>query len=110
MTNRHQVVVIQKDGQQPGVVEDALEYVVGQRVVGVLAGRTRGSHYVVEIHGHHLGNLCNGLDMKTHLNCPCGEAITGKDEDDLVEKAQAHLSEAHPGREYDRDAILFMAY
>ena len=33
-----------------------------------------------------------------------------KDEDDLVEKAQAHLSEKHPGREYDRDAILFMAY
>jgi len=27
-----------------------------------------------------------------------------------VEKAQAHLSEVHPGRDYDRDAILFMAY
>ena len=26
---------------------------------------------------------------KTHLNCPCGEAITGADEDDLVEKAMA---------------------
>ena len=37
--------------------------------------------------------------MKTHLNCPCGEAITGTDEDDLVEKAQKHLSEQHPGRE-----------
>ncbi len=49
-------------------------------------------------------------DMKTHLNCPCGESIKGENEDDLVEKAQAHLSEAHPGREYDRDAILFMAY
>lgn len=48
--------------------------------------------------------------MKTHLNCPCGEAIVGKDEEDLVEKAQEHLSEKHPGREYDRDAILFMAY
>jgi hypothetical protein len=23
---------------------------------------------------------------KTHLNCPCGEAITGADEDELVEK------------------------
>ncbi|MEJ6538108.1 MAG: DUF1059 domain-containing protein, partial [Mycobacterium sp.] len=23
--------------------------------------------------------------MKTHLNCPCGEAIVGKDEDELVE-------------------------
>ena len=41
---------------------------------------------------------------------PCGEAITGKDEEDLVEKAQVHLSEVHPGRDYDRDAILFMAY
>ena len=48
--------------------------------------------------------------MKTHLNCPCGEAIVGNDEDDLVDKAHAHLSEAHPGREYDRDEILFMAY
>ena len=24
--------------------------------------------------------------MKTHLNCPCGEAIVGTDEDELVEK------------------------
>ena len=48
--------------------------------------------------------------MKTHLNCPCGEAIKGKDEDDLVELTQAHLASAHPGMQYDRDAILFMAY
>ena len=47
---------------------------------------------------------------KTHLSCPCGEAIVGTDEDDLVDKAQSHLSEAHPGREYDREMILFMAY
>lgn len=47
--------------------------------------------------------------MKTTLACPCGTTITGTDEDDLVEKAQAHLAEAHPGREYDRDAILTMA-
>ncbi len=47
---------------------------------------------------------------KTHLNCPCGEAITGKDEDELVDLTQAHLASAHPGLEYDRDAILFMAY
>lgn len=26
--------------------------------------------------------------MKTHLNCPCGEAIVGKDEDDLVDLAK----------------------
>lgn len=47
--------------------------------------------------------------MKTRLNCPCGEYIVGQDEDDLVEKAQAHLAADHPGRVYDRDAILFMA-
>ncbi|CFJ62820.1 Protein of uncharacterised function (DUF1059) [Mycobacterium tuberculosis] len=29
--------------------------------------------------------------MKTHLTCPCGEAITGKDEDELVELTQATL-------------------
>jgi hypothetical protein len=48
--------------------------------------------------------------MKTHLNCPCGEAITGKDEDDLVEKTQAHLAASHPGMDYGRDEILFIAY
>ena len=35
--------------------------------------------------------------MKTHLNCPCGEAIQGTDEDDLVEKAQTHLSRGASG-------------
>lgn len=48
--------------------------------------------------------------MKTHLNCPCGEAIRGTDEDDLVELAQKHLADAHPGMEYEREHILFMAY
>ena len=33
-----------------------------------------------------------------------------RDEDELVELTQAHLASAHPGMEYDRDAILFMAY
>jgi hypothetical protein len=47
--------------------------------------------------------------MKTTLRCPCGEVIQGSDEDDLVEKAQAHLSQAHPGREYTREQILSMA-
>jgi hypothetical protein len=35
--------------------------------------------------------------------------IEGNDEDDLVEKTQAHLAAEHPGREYDREMILFMA-
>ena len=47
--------------------------------------------------------------MKTRLSCPCGEIIRGTDEDDLVEKTQAHLAAAHPHLEYDRDSILFMA-
>jgi hypothetical protein len=51
-----------------------------------------------------------GGHMKTHLNCPCGVFVEGKDEDDLVEKTQAHLADKHPGREYDREMILFMAY
>jgi len=48
--------------------------------------------------------------MKTRLTCPCGEWIEGVDEDDLVAKAQAHLAAEHPGHEYSRDEILFIAY
>ncbi|CAO5253905.1 DUF1059 domain-containing protein [Frankia sp. AgKG'84/4] len=48
--------------------------------------------------------------MKTRLSCPCGELIEGTDEDDLVTKTQAHLAEKHPGHEYSRDEILFIAY
>ncbi|MGE4425537.1 MAG: DUF1059 domain-containing protein [Solirubrobacteraceae bacterium] len=48
--------------------------------------------------------------MKTQLTCPCGEHIEGKDEDELVEKVKAHLTANHPGHDYSRDEILFMAY
>ena len=47
--------------------------------------------------------------MKTRLTCPCGEVVKGADEDELVEKAQAHLAAQHPGREYEREMILFTA-
>ncbi|MFS3128642.1 DUF1059 domain-containing protein [Nocardioides sp. Bht2] len=47
--------------------------------------------------------------MKTRLTCPCGELLTGKDEDELVENVQAHLRAAHPSHEYTREQILFMA-
>jgi hypothetical protein len=47
--------------------------------------------------------------VKTRIQCPCGETIVGKDEDDLVELTNAHLSEQHDGRTYDRDMILMMA-
>lgn len=48
--------------------------------------------------------------MKKSLTCPCGAFISATDEDDLVDKAQAHLAEAHPDMEYTRDQILFIAY
>lgn len=47
--------------------------------------------------------------MTLYLNCPCGEAVEGKDEDELVENAQAHLRAEHPGRTYTREQILFFA-
>lgn len=47
--------------------------------------------------------------MKTRLDCPCGETIEAEDEDALVAAVQQHLADQHPGREYDREAILFMA-
>lgn len=47
--------------------------------------------------------------MKTRLTCPCGEMFTAPDEDTLVAEVQAHLAEAHPGLEYEREQILFIA-
>jgi hypothetical protein len=47
--------------------------------------------------------------MKTVLYCPCGEKLSGPDEDALVERAREHLREAHPGLEYEREEILALA-
>jgi hypothetical protein len=30
------------------------------------------------------------------INCVCGKVVEGKDDDELWEKAQAHLGEDHP--------------
>jgi predicted small metal-binding protein len=53
-----------------------------------------------------------GRFMKTRLECPCGELIKAKDEDELVEKAFAHLNDKHPefADAYEREHILFMAH
>jgi predicted small metal-binding protein len=48
--------------------------------------------------------------MKTRLNCPCGEYIAGKDEDELVALTLKHLADEHPGLEYTREDILFIAH
>ncbi len=47
--------------------------------------------------------------MKTRLTCPCGQRISAIDEDDLVAQAQEHLAQSHPGHDYDREQILFIA-
>ena len=49
------------------------------------------------------------MGVKTRIQCPCGQTIVGKDEDDLVELTNAHLKEQHDGRTYDREMILMMA-
>ena len=45
------------------------------------------------------------------LRCPCGTALTGATEDEIVDVSFAHLREAHPDMadDYEREHILFMA-
>ncbi len=45
------------------------------------------------------------------LHCPCGTALTGATEDEIVDVSFAHLREAHPDMvdDYEREHILFMA-
>lgn len=43
------------------------------------------------------------------LRCPCDLTIRGETDDELVEKVQEHLAAEHPGREYSREEILFLA-
>jgi hypothetical protein len=43
------------------------------------------------------------------LNCPCGKRLSGSSEDEIVEVSLAHLGEEHPGMEYEREHVLFMA-
>ncbi|MEV0062619.1 DUF1059 domain-containing protein [Nocardia sp. NPDC050718] len=47
---------------------------------------------------------------KRYLSCPCGEWLTGADEDDLVDRARQHLIESHPDHSYTREQILFLAH
>jgi predicted small metal-binding protein len=49
------------------------------------------------------------IPMSKTLRCPCGTVINADDEDELVTLTQEHLAAEHPGREYTRDEILFMA-
>jgi predicted small metal-binding protein len=46
--------------------------------------------------------------MEKVIQCPCGTAVRGKDEDELVSKAQQHARELH-GMELTREQALAMA-
>lgn len=82
--------------------------------LGVTGPWAAGTTLVVPIHGFvgwrfdHGSTTVWGM-MKTTLDCPCGEHIVGADEDQLVELTNKHLAENHPGHEYSRDEILFIA-
>jgi hypothetical protein len=49
----------------------------------------------------------------TRIVCPgdnCSEILQGKDQDDLVQKVQAHMRDSHAVVKLDRDLILALAY
>ena len=37
------------------------------------------------------------ITIVKRINCVCGKVVEGKDDDELWEKAQAHLAADHPG-------------
>lgn len=45
------------------------------------------------------------------LRCPCGRALEGATEDEIVDLSFAHLRDAHPdmAEAYEREHVLFMA-
>ena len=47
--------------------------------------------------------------MSLRLTCPCDTTISGETDDELVVLVQEHLAAEHPGREYSREEILFLA-
>ncbi len=59
----------------------------------------------------HGGSKSGELEFHYVLNCPCGEALTGLTEDEIVEVSLAHLREVHPDMAdtYEREHVLFMA-
>ena len=46
--------------------------------------------------------------MTKVITCPCGYVVRGKDEEEIVTKAQQHAKEAH-GMELTREQVLAMA-
>ena len=46
--------------------------------------------------------------MNKRIQCPCGSVIDGRDDDDVVEKAQEHARQVHQ-MELTREQALAMA-
>ncbi|MDL9938614.1 hypothetical protein QSJ18_17850 [Gordonia sp. ABSL1-1] len=42
------------------------------------------------------------------MTCPCGQALVGFD-DTFIPTVRKHLTDNHPGHEYDDDQILMFA-
>jgi hypothetical protein len=57
------------------------------------------------------GNIPPAAQLHYVLNCPCGAVLTGRDEDEIVRVARAHLRDRHPemADDYDREQILSVA-
>ena len=55
--------------------------------------------------------MADDSDFYYLLRCPCGEALKGDTEDDIVDVSFAHLRAVHPdlADDYEREHILFMA-
>ena len=49
--------------------------------------------------------------MPKQVNCPCGEVVTGADDDELVANVEAHVADKHPEMvgTMSRERILGMA-
>jgi predicted small metal-binding protein len=49
--------------------------------------------------------------MAKKVDCPCGETVTGEDENELVANVEQHISDQHPDMvgTMSRDQILGMA-
>jgi predicted small metal-binding protein len=50
--------------------------------------------------------------MAKEINCPCGESVTGENDDQLVANTEEHIREKHPEMvgTKSREEILAMAH
>jgi len=53
-----------------------------------------------------------GEQMAKEIDCPCGETVTGENDDQLVANAEEHMRERHPEMvgTKSREDLLAMAH